>query len=176
MEISSHSKQDVVFDWFYCAKNSLSSAVMDLWGSLLSLMKSFLLNRPQRLLKLEWVVCMLRDHFVYVPSQWKTMLHCNIVSHWLGTCTKWFLHASGLAPTIIRCIYPNIGIPIKKKRWSSDHLIFVMAISKLLIWHSDIEIVFLHNRNSCTGEMVSYGKKCLVLQKITLICQILDIF
>ena len=25
-----------------------------------------------------------RDHFMYAPSQWETMLHCNIVSHWLG--------------------------------------------------------------------------------------------
>ena len=33
-----------------------------------------------------------RDHFVYVPSQWETMLHCNVGSHWLGACTKWSLH------------------------------------------------------------------------------------
>ena len=32
-----------------------------------------------------------RDHFVYVPSQWETMLQCNVVSHWLGACTKWSL-------------------------------------------------------------------------------------
>ena len=30
-----------------------------------------------------------RDHFVYVPSQWETMLHYNIVSHWLGAYAKW---------------------------------------------------------------------------------------
>ena len=33
-----------------------------------------------------------RDHFVYAPSQWEIMLHCNVVSHWLGTCTKWSLN------------------------------------------------------------------------------------
>ena len=32
-----------------------------------------------------------RGHFVYVPSQWETTLHCNVVSHWLGACTKWAL-------------------------------------------------------------------------------------
>ena len=32
-----------------------------------------------------------QDHFVYVPSQWETTLHCNIVSHWLGAYTKWSL-------------------------------------------------------------------------------------
>ena len=36
-------------------------------------------------------------HFVNASSQWETMLHCNIVSHWLGTCTKWFLSLYGLA-------------------------------------------------------------------------------
>ena len=32
-----------------------------------------------------------RDHFVYVLSQWKMMLQCNIISHWLGAFTKWSL-------------------------------------------------------------------------------------
>ena len=31
------------------------------------------------------------DHFVYAHSQWDTTLHCNVVSHWLDACTKWFL-------------------------------------------------------------------------------------
>ena len=31
----------------------------------------------------------LRDHFVYVLSQWDTTLQCNVVSHWLDTYTKW---------------------------------------------------------------------------------------
>ena len=29
-----------------------------------------------------------RDHFVNVPNQWETTLHCNIVSYWLGAFTK----------------------------------------------------------------------------------------
>ena len=32
-----------------------------------------------------------RDHFVYAPSQCETILHCNVVSHWLGAYTKWSL-------------------------------------------------------------------------------------
>ena len=28
------------------------------------------------------------------PSQWETTLHCNVVSHWPGTYTKWSLHLS----------------------------------------------------------------------------------
>ena len=34
-----------------------------------------------------------RDHFVYAASQWETTLHCNAVSHWLVTYTKWSLWA-----------------------------------------------------------------------------------
>ena len=33
-----------------------------------------------------------RDYSVYVPSQWETTLHCNVVSHWLGAYTKWSLY------------------------------------------------------------------------------------
>ena len=29
-----------------------------------------------------------RNHSVYVPSQWETVLHCNTVSHWLGAYTE----------------------------------------------------------------------------------------
>ena len=36
-----------------------------------------------------------RIHSVHAPSQWETTLHCNVVSHWLGSYTKWSL--SGLA-------------------------------------------------------------------------------
>ena len=31
------------------------------------------------------------DNFVYAPIQWETMLHCNVVFHWLGAYTKWSL-------------------------------------------------------------------------------------
>ena len=33
----------------------------------------------------------IRDHFAYAPSQWEMMLHCNVISHWLGAYTKWSL-------------------------------------------------------------------------------------
>ena len=33
-----------------------------------------------------------RVHSVYASSQWETMLHCNIISLWLGAYTKWPLH------------------------------------------------------------------------------------
>ena len=39
----------------------------------------------------KWCLVEYRDHSVYAPSQWKTALHCNAVSHWLGAHTEWSL-------------------------------------------------------------------------------------
>ena len=39
-----------------------------------------------------YLISILRDHFVYAPNQWETTLQYNVVSHWLGTCTKWSLN------------------------------------------------------------------------------------
>ena len=36
----------------------------------------------------------LRNHFVYAPSQWETMLQCNIISRWRGTFTTWSLYSA----------------------------------------------------------------------------------
>ena len=33
-----------------------------------------------------------RDHSAYVLSQWEVALHCNAISHWLGTYTEWSLN------------------------------------------------------------------------------------
>ena len=30
-------------------------------------------------------------HVEHAPSQWEMTLHCNVISHWLGTYTKWSL-------------------------------------------------------------------------------------
>ena len=40
----------------------------------------------------QWIGSPFRDHFVYMPSQWEIMLHCNVVSHWPGAYLKWSLH------------------------------------------------------------------------------------
>ena len=29
------------------------------------------------------------EYIANTPSQWKMTLHCNVVSDWLGACTKW---------------------------------------------------------------------------------------
>ena len=41
-----------------------------------------------------------RDHFVHVPGQWETTLHCNVnISHWLDAYIKWSLEYSLLLST-----------------------------------------------------------------------------
>ena len=35
-----------------------------------------------------WFKQYLQKYFIYAPSQWETMLQCEVVSHWLGTYTK----------------------------------------------------------------------------------------
>ena len=49
--------------------------------------------------------CHFRDHFVYAPSQWETTLHCNVISHWLSTYSKWSLQL--LSP-------PNLSYLLQK--------------------------------------------------------------
>ena len=43
-----------------------------------------------------------RGHCVHAPSQWEIMLECSIISHWLGTYTKWWpswmIHISVIIP------------------------------------------------------------------------------
>ena len=35
-----------------------------------------------------WVVIIGRNYLVFASSLWQTLLHCNVVSHWLGTHTQ----------------------------------------------------------------------------------------
>ena len=47
----------------------------------------------------QWVKFLsIRDHFVYAANQWEATLQCNVVSHWLGTYTKWSLSIPFVIP------------------------------------------------------------------------------
>ena len=50
----------------------------------------------------------LRDYFVNVPSQWDMVLHCNVISHWLGANTKWSLRHSGHCLIFIMGIHTEV--------------------------------------------------------------------
>ena len=63
--------------------------------------------------RLRWLHCASngRDHFVNVPSQWETMLQCNVISHWHRTFTKWSLNGV-IAPVMElpqSCTEPSIS-------------------------------------------------------------------
>ena len=50
-----------------------------------------------------------RDHFVDAPSQWKTTLHSNVVSHWLGAFKKLSLLAYSILPSPFGLPHPTIS-------------------------------------------------------------------
>ena len=64
----------------------------------------------------EWSI---RDHLVYALSQWETTLRCNVVSHWLGAYTKWFLasNLSNVSGESVSCVWD------RDKRYHSTNLL-----------------------------------------------------
>ena len=38
------------------------------------------------------ISAIIRDQSVHAPCQWEMALHCNSISHWLGSYTEWSLH------------------------------------------------------------------------------------
>ena len=78
------------------------------------------------------LVCWLdgRGYFVHVPSQWEMMLHCNITSHWLGTCTKqslwWWWHLWKRTKRMFRCAWRLIP---------KYHKGYMMWWFDIAIWH-----------------------------------------
>ena len=61
------------------------------YESSLTFMKSSLLLSSVQYFWPTFSICngLSRDHLVYAPSWWETMLQCNVVSHWLAALTKW---------------------------------------------------------------------------------------
>ena len=55
-------------------------------------------------------------NFVYAPSQWEMLLHCNGISHWLGPYTKlslwryclWSCTKLSICLLVVNCIYANL--------------------------------------------------------------------
>ena len=65
--------------------------------------------------------CRCRDHFVDVPSQWETALHCNAVSHWLGA----YIESS--LPVIYILVYSFIASKSPVRTVDMEHPLFHMA-------------------------------------------------
>ena len=104
----------------------------------------------------QWLI---RDRFVYAPSQWDATLHCNVVSHWLGVYTKnpWVSCRDGIdPPTAVNQTFPHVLILVKYDRppvlnayynWSIG--VPCGAIHTLIPWTCNEPIVWLgsHVRN-----------------------------
>ena len=71
----------------FLAYQGRSSMLVVPWGQVHTISNHSALTRSVNQMRL-------RDHSVYVPSQWETTLQCNVVSHWLGTYTEWTLETA----------------------------------------------------------------------------------
>ena len=58
----------------------------------------------------------IRDHFVNAPSQWEMMLQCNIISHWLGSFTKWSLTMDVISMEVKKVVTISID-PNHSRTW-----------------------------------------------------------
>ena len=58
----------------------------------------------------------IRDHFVYVPSQREMRLQCNLISHWLCAYTKWSLIIHKMIPD--HNAYTKWSLIITHTKWS----------------------------------------------------------
>ena len=73
--------------------------------------------------------------FLHAPSQWEMMLHCNVVSHWLGAYTEWSqIYAS-----------PGLSEPMIFFYWIEDSVVLelelqqrVFSISRFKVFISQI--------------------------------------
>ena len=67
-----------------------------------------------------------RDHFGGVPSQWEMTWQCYVISHWLGTCTKWSLK-------ILSFWYRNV-IAILSSHWNFHILVRRHFCIEMMLW------------------------------------------
>ena len=82
-----------------------------------------------------------KDHNLHAPSQSKTTLHCNVVSHWLGAYVKWSLQKD--QPLI--CSFFNILFKFITKP-SKPHITGVCTVKPF-----NQQIIGTECRNRCNG-------------------------
>ena len=82
-----------------------------------------------------------RDHFVYAPSQWETMLQCyiietmlqcNSIPDWLGACTKWSLWENTISSRMILRI--PCQLQFQNHAECTDHSCFLPSIRVQVKW------------------------------------------
>ena len=65
-----------------------------------------------------------KDHFVNALSHWKTVLHCNVISHWLGAYTKRF---PDLIKENLHGKLWGVEWPLQDPCWE-DHLVIIGVV------------------------------------------------
>ena len=103
---SKHDKKNSLFHvvfqslrWYRYILNSKQKPIPCLSGNFrVCIVSIAILEKNNRVLKKVYKpygkdvsVTLIRDHFLYAPSQWETTLQCNVVSYWLGPYSKWSL-------------------------------------------------------------------------------------
>ena len=82
----------------------------------------------------------IRVHSVYAPSQWEMTLHCKVISHWLGTYTKWSLHnmvfevVVSLILSVIYLAFNTLRLRQDARHFSDS--IFICIFLNENEWHS----------------------------------------
>ena len=97
-----------------------------------------------------------RDHSVYAPGQWATALHCNAVSHWLGTYREWLMQSR--AAIGHRC--PTHKGPIMR----NYHIFVVGNLKELLHKHSScrwFETHGVYNTQRRGSVLTEFGYRCI---------------
>ena len=74
-----------------------------------------------------------RDHFLNVPSQWETTLHCKIISHWLGAYNKLSLNCLSNILQLLMLHLPHVMCQLYIKiMWDCQWCVIVITMCFLL--------------------------------------------
>ena len=95
------------------------------------------------------------------PSQWETMLQCNVISHWLGPFTKWTLHIplSCITWKVICLFYslPYMSCHIgKQPTWQWGNGIWNRYVSNVDFWI--MRITLLLSQYTCLQSSLKYKR------------------
>ena len=87
-----------------------------------------------------------RDHFVYAPSQWETMLQCNVVCHWLSTYAKWSLY------TYVFHLLDSRSVWYKRDKVIQKDTVYIDMLCRLLLLY----LVAFLPRSAVNGPVLLY--------------------
>ena len=115
-------------------------------------------NKSQQTMDLGIILDMYcKDHSVHAASQWDT-LYCNVVSHWLVTCTGWPLYF----------IYLDIWLWVYFAIHISKIYIYVVLSEQdflmFMVWFQYIEPRQGHFIDFDTGEIIGYHKGTMCMK------------